>query len=196
MDKKRQKQMSQRQARDDDQSGLEKAAERAKELMGGMAGRASAATAGATDLESFVTNAAISDLYEREAARLALERSRSETVRMIASHMLDDHTTSTHQLQSTLRSLPGAPLPPTQLDDRRSDMLENLREASDKDFDKRYLEQQSLAHREAITLFEGFASRGDHPALRLFALSTAPSLHRHLDMVKAAEDRLDNRGAA
>lgn len=195
MVKKREEQMSQRQARDD-QSGLEKAAERAKELVGGMAGRASAATAGATDLESFVTNAAVSDLYEREAARLALERSRSETVRMIAAHMLDDHTTSTHQLQSTLRSLPGAPLPPTQLDDRRSHMLEHLREASDEDFDKRYLEQQSLAHREAITLFEGFASRGDHPALRLFAHATAPALHRHLDMVKAAETRLDNEGAA
>lgn len=194
MTKKREKQMGQRLPREE--SGLEKAAERAKELMGGMAGMATAETAGATDLESFITQAAIGDLYECEAARLALERSQSETVRMIAAHMLDDHTTSTHQLQSTLRSMPDASPPPMELDDKHQKLLEKLEDASDKDFDQRYLKQQTAAHREAIALFEGYVSRGDHPALRLFALGGAPVLRRHLAMVEAAEQSLSDQGAA
>ncbi|HEY8351918.1 MAG TPA: DUF4142 domain-containing protein [Sphingomonadales bacterium] len=184
MERKREKQMSQRQPRDE-HSGLERAASRAKEMIGGVAGKAKAAAV--TDAETFVTQAAIGDLYECEAARLAIARSKSDAVRMIAEHMLDDHTTSTHQLQSTLRSLKDAAPPPMELDKRRREMLENLEEAEDDEFDERYLDQQVMAHREAITLFESFASKGDDPSLRLFAIATLPGLVRHLEMVEAAQ---------
>lgn len=167
--KKSNKQMSQRQTRDDDI---------APKVRKGKTGK------GAVDAESFIEQAAIADLYEREAARLALERSRSEAIRMIALKMLDDHMTSTHQLKSTLRSMKAAPTPPKDLDKRRQTMIDNLDEADDDEFDQRYLEQQCTAHEEAVALFESFATRGENdPGLTMFAAGTLPSLRRHLYMV-------------
>lgn len=192
--KKSSKQMSQRQSREDDsdQSGIQKAVRRTGDKLGGVAGKMSAATT--TDSDTFIKQAAISDLYEREAARIALERARSDEVRMIAHKMLDDHMTSTHQLKSTLRSMKSPPSPPKDLDKRRQTMIDHLNEATDEDFDQRYLEQQLMAHEEAVTLFESFATRGeDDPGLMLFAAATLPSLYRHRDMVERTQERMTGR---
>src|SRR5690606_16236687 len=59
---------------------------------------AGAAAANGVTAENFVTEAAQGDLFELESSRLALERSDSEEVLAMALKMLDDHTTSTHQL--------------------------------------------------------------------------------------------------
>lgn len=187
--KKSDKQMSQRQSRDDDpdQSGLQKAVRRTEDKLGGVAGKMSAAAT--TDPDSFIEQAAIGDHYECKAARIALERARSDEVRMIAHKMLDDHMTSSHQLRSTLRSMKSPPGPPRDLDKRRQTMIDHLNEATDEDFDQRYLEQQLMAHEEAVALFESFATRGEEdPALMLFAAATLPSLHRHRAMVERAQD--------
>lgn len=170
---------------DRERSGLSGAVDRLQDLAGGAVGLASAATAGSHSTEAFVTNAAVGDLYEREAARLALARSRDEGIRTFARVMLDDHHSSTHQLQSTLRSFEDPPEVPTEPDQRRQGMLDNLREASDQDFDKRYLDQQALAHKETVTLFKGFAAHGDDPRLRLFAQGTLPVLERHVEALGA-----------
>ncbi|GAA0567597.1 DUF4142 domain-containing protein [Caenispirillum bisanense] len=171
-------------ADDDKHTGLQGAADRAQDMMGGMMGRASAAMAG-DNTGVFIENATIGDLYEREAARIALERSGTDMVRHMAMMMLDDHYTSTHQLQSTLRSIPDAPHPPDGLDTRRNQMVEHLRTATDEDFDSRYLEQQEMAHKETLTLFTNYADSGADPRLRLFAQATVPALRRHLAAVQA-----------
>ena len=43
------------------------------------------------------------------------------------------------------------------------------------------------AHREAITLFEGYGKNGDDPRLKRLAEETAPALKAHLEAVKAAQ---------
>ena len=169
---------------DHEKAGLKGAVDKAQDMIGGVVGMSSAAT-GARDAAAFATNAGIGDLYEIEAARIALQRSRSDGVRAFAAMMAEHHTTSKHQMQSALsssevrREHPDL-LPAMELDQRRQGMIDNLLDAPDDDFDARYLDQQRMAHRETASLLEGFVEHGTNPQLRSFAMGGLPMVRRHL----------------
>lgn len=168
------------------QSTLGEMADRAQEMVGGMVGMGTAATAGSVDAATFLENAAIGNAYELEAGRLALSRARSPHVLELVREMLDDHMTAHHHLRSTLRSMPDAPALPDRLDARRAQMIDHLRQASDDSFESRFVEQQIMAHQENITLFQGYSATGNDPRLKLFAAGALPSLERHLQMAMEA----------
>lgn len=165
--------------------GVKSMLNKAQDAVGGMVGMASASTAGSHDAQAFVSNACIGDLYEIEAGKLALERSRSDAVRAYAAMMVDHHTTALHQMKSALRSAEVtseySDLAPTrELDERREGMIKHLREAPDDKFDETYLDQQKLAHQETLTLHKGYASHGPNPQLRSVAQGGVPMVERHL----------------
>jgi putative membrane protein len=176
------------QNRDQEAGGLKQVFNKASDAVGGMVGMASAAGPGSHSAEAFVTNACIGDLYEIEAGRIAAERANSESVRMFGAMMVEHHTTATHQMQSALmssevtRDEPNL-TPAMELDDRRNGMLIHLREAPDDQFDKMYLDQQRMAHKETITLHEGYAENGGNPQLRSLAVSGLPMVRRHLKAI-------------
>jgi putative membrane protein len=155
---------------------------KAKDLVSGVMGRVAARTAGGQSSTAFIRNAAIGDLYEIESAKLALDRAQSPRVKEIAQQMIDDHTTSTHQLHSALRmnETRGESAAPTSMDARRREMLDSLREAADDEFDQAYLEQQVLAHKETVELMTSYRDRGKNAQLRSLAAGTAPVVKRHL----------------
>lgn len=174
---------------DRDGGGLKGVVDKAQDMIGGMVGLASASTAGSRDSRAFVANAAVGDLYEVEAGRIALQRSRLDPVRAFAEMMVEHHTTSMHQMASALMSSEvKGPLPdlaaPTALDERRQGMVAHLRNARDEDFDARYLEQQQMAHQETATLLGGYADHGDNPQLRSVARGGLPMVERHLRALK------------
>jgi putative membrane protein len=165
--------------------GMKHALNKAADMVGGMVGMASASTAGAHDSAAFVMNAGISDLYEIEAANLAMRRAQSESVRNFAEMMVEHHTTAMHQMQSALMSSevtgPSPELKPIrELDNRREGMIRHLQEAPEDGFDKTYLDQQRAAHQEAATLHRGYAENGDNPQLRSLAVGGLPMIERHL----------------
>jgi len=110
-------------------------------------------------------------------------------VREFGQMMVEHHTTAKHQMQAALMSsevtrfLPDLK-PTTELDDRRTDMLEKLRQASGDDFDRLYLDQQRLAHEEAVGLLGDYAATGDNPQLRSVAIGGLPMVERHLKAVE------------
>lgn len=169
---------------DDEHTGMRGTMDRAVDKMGGLMGRGAAATTGG-NLESFVHNAAIGDLYEIEAGRIARMRSRNERIRDLAKTMIEDHQTASREMKAALTELSDAPQVPTELDGRRAQMIEHLEKAADEDFDGRYLEQQDMAHKETLTLFDTFLEAGTEQPLVRFAKATRPHLQRHLDAVRA-----------
>jgi putative membrane protein len=173
-------------AKREKRGGLRGTMDKMTDTVGGMVGKTAAATV--TDARSFVEKAAIGDMYEVEAARIALQRSRAAPVLTMAQMMLDDHTTSTHQMMSALRSSEvtrphGGLMPPTDLDTRRRGMIDHLRNAADDEFDQRYLDQQEMAHSETETLLSGYGDSGDNPQLQSVARSALPMVQRHRAMV-------------
>lgn len=165
---------------------------KAVDAVGGMMGTMKAGLGSMSD-SAFVANARRGDMYEIEAGRIAQQRARSEEIRQLAQRMIQDHTTSSDQLMAALRTGEGATLAdelPDDLDQHRQTMLDHLRQASDVEFDGVYLSQQKMAHRETMTLFEGFESSGDNPQLVSYARNMLPVLREHRELV----DRLEGSG--
>lgn len=138
-----------------------------------------ATTTGAT---AYVSNAAMSDAYEIQSSQLALQRSQSDAVKAFAQQMIAAHTATTNELKPLAQS--AGITPPAALDGRRMSMLQNLQSASADDFDDRYIDQQTAAHEEALTLHQTYASNGDNEQLKAFAARTAPAVQQHLEHVK------------
>jgi putative membrane protein len=141
---------------------------------------AGAAALASRNTSDFVAAAAMSDMFEIESSRMAVGRSQNAGVKAYAQRMIDEHTRSSAELKAAAQGVEDAVIP-TELDERRKGMLDNLRGASPVDFDDRYLDQQSAAHRETLTFMEGYANGGDNPALKAFAAKATPMIRMHLD---------------
>jgi putative membrane protein len=142
-----------------------------------------------TSLQGFVNAAATNDMYEVEAAKIALQRSHDAQVKAFARKMESAHTETTDQLKATLVKINSTVTPPTALDDRRQGMIDELRGAKDGDFDNRYMSQQVDAHNEALILMDRYAKDGDTPAVKSFAAKTRTAVQSHLDMAKKLLDK-------
>jgi putative membrane protein len=150
-----------------------------KDTTAGAVGTVSAEMTHST--KGFATAAAISDMYEVTAGRVALQRSSNADVKSFAQHMVDAHTETTQKLKSLL---PADITPPAHVDDRRQGMLDDLRGASAADFDHRYVTQQVAAHKEADILMRGYAKSGDNASIKSFAAETDRAVKMHLSMAQ------------
>jgi putative membrane protein len=151
----------------------------------GLVGKVSAEMT--TTTKGFVAAAATGDMYEVEAGRIAERRGQSDAVKDFARQMVQAHTATTAALKSTLAGNNIDIAPPAHLDDRRQGMIDNLRGATDADFDHRYLVQQLAAHKEAQILMHGYAKDGDNAAVKRFAADTLPKVNEHLAMLRKLE---------
>lgn len=147
---------------------------------------AAAAPAGAATTEGFITNAAVGGLYEIEAGRLAMERSKTPQIKALGQTMVTDHTKAADALKPIAAQLNVRM--PTILDDRRQGLIDNLRGASDRDFDKVYLDQQDAAHAETVSLLQNYDRMGDQPALKTWATQTLPVVQAHGTVIEALDE--------
>jgi putative membrane protein len=149
-------------------------------------GQTSAATLGANTVEGYVTNAAIGDMYEIQAAEIALERSQNAQVRELAQMIHDDHTAASQRMQSIVQGGDVEAELPTELDERRQGMIDNLRDAEN--FDQVYIDQQVAAHQEALTLHRGFDDNEDAPELAAHAQQVTGPIEMHLERARALDE--------
>lgn len=145
-------------------------------------GATSAATVGQMSTDAFVTNAAISDMYEIQAGEIAQKKGQSADVKAFGKTMVTDHTALSNGMKPLVAAA-GKTLP-TGLDERRKGLIDNLNAASPAEFDAVYLSQQEAAHSEALTLMQGYASNGDDAGLKDAAAKAVPKVQAHLDHVK------------
>ncbi len=134
--------------------------------------------------QGFVQAAAMSDMYEVMAGKVALTRSHSDDVKKFAQQMIDAHTMSTAGLMMAISQSNANVTVPTELDSSHQSLLNDLTGAKDEDFDARYISQQTDAHSAALTLMTGYAKDGDNPTIKAFAQMTEPVVQMHLDMIK------------
>lgn len=146
-----------------------------------------------------VESAAISDRYEIEAARIALKRTGSQAIRNTAQTMIDDQQANSRKLKSAVAAsakVDESDLP-SPLDTRRSTMIDHLKEAPADKFDKTYVDQQTLAHEEAVSLLHNYRDDGDCPQLRAFARDASPIIEDDLQRMKQLRSQIqDPRRAA
>jgi putative membrane protein len=150
---------------------------------GGAAGLLLAATA--ITRGQFIRQAAVASHYEIDSAKIALQRAQRQEIKEFAQKMLADF----EKIDSELRSFVGATnspqAPPEQLDRVHRTMLDGLAGAANENFDRRYLDQQKIAHREALTLFKTYRRTArDHGLANLAGLALRV-LEQHIEQLRA-----------
>lgn len=137
------------------------------------------------DMKVYANAAATGDLYEIEAARIAMERSQNEQVKQLATMIQTDHNAASTELKTIVTGKNGSL--PTELDAKHAALIDALEDAEDDQFDKTYVDQQVNAHKEALALHQFYAANGDDADLKAFAQKVSPKIQAHLDHAMAMQ---------
>jgi putative membrane protein len=132
----------------------------------------------------FITAASQSDEFEIQEGKMASRMASSTAVRSFGAQMVHDHTMTTKNLHMAIRQAGMAVPPPPPLRPDQQQMISELRGLSGPAFDKAYLQQQVMAHQQALALMQGYAQNGDVPAIKTAASNTAPIVQNHLTMAQ------------
>jgi putative membrane protein len=143
------------------------------------------------ETRDYVQKAAMGDLYEVEASKVALARSQSADVKEFAQQMVDAHTRSSDDLKARLARAGQIVELPTMLDAEHQRKLDDLKAANARAFDARYAAGQKEAHDQALMLHRDYAMRGTVADLKAFAADIVPKIEMHVQM--AAELQSDHR---
>ena len=139
---------------------------------------------GAPSTTDFLQKAAMSDMYEVEAGKIASQKGRSDAVKTFGQMMVDAHSKTSEELKGIVASESIKVDLPAKLDAKHQKLIDDLNGASDADFDKTYAKQQVDGHQDAVSLFDAYAKKGDNAALKAFAQKTLPVIQQHLDEAK------------
>lgn len=134
-----------------------------------------AAAAMNVDKASFVKVVTSSNAFEIESSKLAEQKAKDADVKEFAAAMIKDHTLAAEELKKAAKLGDEAP----KLAPKHAAMLDTLKGASEQDFQPLYIEMQTTAHMEAVTLFATYAKGGDDEAVKKFATDTLPKLEMH-----------------
>jgi putative membrane protein len=134
-----------------------------------------AAAAMNVDKASFIKVVTSSNAFEIESSKLAEQKAKDPDVKDFAKQMIADHTMAGEELKKVAKLGDEAP----KLSPKHAAMLELLKGASEQEFQPLYIDMQTSAHMEAVTLFATYAKGGDDPAVKEFAVKTLPKLEMH-----------------
>jgi len=138
--------------------------------------------------EDFIKEAAMSDMLEVDAAKVAQQKGNADE-KKFAEQMITDHTKTSTELKGLVPpDMTSAIL--TSLDNSSQKKLDKLNDAKPNDFASEYDPMQVSAHEDAVSLFERYSKGGDNAKLKEWAGKTLPALQHHLQM---AEHMNNNR---
>jgi len=132
--------------------------------------------------EDFIKEAAISDMLEIDAAKIAQQKGDPDE-KKFAEQMITDHTKSSTELKGLVPSEMSSAIP-NSLDDSSQKKLDKLKDSKSDDFASEYDPMQVSAHKDAVSLFERYSKGGDNAKLKDWAGKTLPVLQHHLQMAE------------
>jgi len=142
---------------------------------------------------AFVQRAAQGDMAAIQSSKLALERFGSEAVRRYAVHIIKNHGGSSDRLHKiALREALAVPERP---DEEHARKLDELRQASPAEFDRKYTQLQAEAHGRDIPLYTAYADdQGANYHLRDFAADELTVLKSHAQQLQALQSQGGSQG--
>src|ERR1700755_1620389 len=139
----------------------------------------------APKIEDFIKEAAMSDMLEIDAAKIAQQKGDPQE-KTFAGEMITDHTKTNTELKGSVSGEMKSAIP-SSLDDSSQKKLDKLRDTKPEDFASEYDPMQVSAHKDAVSLFERYAKGGDNEKLKDWAGKTLPALQHHLEMAQALD---------
>lgn len=131
---------------------------------------------------TYVGKAASSDTYEQESSKLVLQSATNPDVRRFAEMMISDHGKTSADLMAAAKAASIGN--PSNLLPEQAGMLDKLRAMPKDQMERGYVDQQVMAHQQALALHQGYAEHGDNPGLKAVANAAVPIIQRHLDEIR------------
>jgi putative membrane protein len=136
---------------------------------------------GALSTPNFVQRAAMIDMYEVEAGKIASQKGQSDAVKQFGQQMVDAHTKTAEELKGIVQSENIKVELRAKLASKYQMMVDDLNNASAENFDATYVKQQVGTHKKAVGLFEDYSNKGDNAAVKQFTAKTLPVIKQHLE---------------
>lgn len=137
---------------------------------------------------NFITQAALGNLKEIQAAKLALKKGSKARVKAFANKMIKDHTKATVDMKKVLLPKKFIVASPSLAAAAPGGMLTRTTGAK---FDTNYISMMMQDHVKTIRLFQNAADKVQDPDLKAFAVKTLPVLKEHLKMDEAIAKELN-----
>jgi putative membrane protein len=144
---------------------------------------AAATTTQAPATDEFLTKLAAGNKFEIDSSKLAISKSKSETVKAFANQMVADHGQAAVKMKKAVTDAK-AKAPPDSLDAKHQAIYDDLKKKDGAAFDQAYVEAQMKGHVETVAMVEAYAKSGDNARIKAFASDILPTLRTHLDNVK------------
>ncbi|SCB58746.1 putative membrane protein [Rhizobium aethiopicum] len=130
----------------------------------------------------FAARAAMSNMFEVEAAKIELAKGKAAEAKQFAGDMLKDHGRAGSTLADAAKE-DGIALP-SALADEYNKKLEALNQSDQENLDQAYLSTQLTAHQEAVALFADYSQKGPDGALKRASQKILPDLRMHLTKIQ------------
>lgn len=131
------------------------------------------------DAQAYLFYGGAGDIFEITTSMMAVQKSQNPQVRAFATMIIGDHTMLTNAALSAAVA-GGVTPPPPELSPAQKAMVTQLINASPAAFDRTYLQQQVPAHRQALSMNQGYSRSGDTASLRQAAAAAVPKIQAHL----------------
>ncbi len=128
--------------------------------------------------KGFMVKAAQNNMAEIDAAKLALQKSTSGSIKSFAQMMIEDHTAALNELK-TLAQQKSVMLPDS-TDDTHRLFAQRLMLVSGSSFDSAYMQAQVRDHVATIAVFQAEVSNGIDAQAKAYANKLLPKLQMHL----------------
>jgi len=143
------------------------------------------------DDSRFMTEAASGGMMEVKAGQIAVQRGASKDVTAFGQQMIDDHSKANAELKD-LATRKNVVLPDSMSNDDMKN-IDKLNKASDKDFDKTYINMMVDDHKKDVAAFQKVVDNPKDADVKSWAANTLPTLQHHLEMAKMDKDNLDKK---
>jgi putative membrane protein len=130
---------------------------------------------------AYVMKAGASDLFEIQSAQVMMDSS-DPKIHDFATMMVQDHTQSTADVKAAAMQSNVTVAPPKLMPKQARD-LAALQKATGAKRDALYIKQQKMAHQEALTLHQGYATSGKSAPLQAVAAKIVPVVQHHIEML-------------
>jgi putative membrane protein len=140
------------------------------------------------DDTKFAVDAAAGGMMEVKMGTLAQANGMAADVKSFGKMMVDDHNAANEELKA-LAAKKNISLPTT-LSEKHQKDYDDMAAKKGKDFDEAYMDYMISDHKDDIDEFKEEANDGHDPDMKAWAAGKVATLEHHLDMAKAAKDKL------
>ena len=156
-------------------------------VVGGGVARAQTDTISDQD-KTFLKGQQETNIAEVALGKVAIERATTETVRELATKLLDEHQ-KVMELNRTLSMKLGLPVPEQPSAEQQA-TGEKVKAQTGAAFDAAYVAAQVEGHTKSVSKAQQEIASGSHPDVKAFATEYAPRAQMHLEHSQAAQAEL------